>query len=99
MKKEPRPAVPCFSPGNITVTNFCGEVSVLSFADAADSALSASVARQDTSASAFVNGCGNVTSTTSRGLPILGSAFWKLANPARGPQLAAYGLARHRLHA
>ena len=85
-----------FSPGNLTVTNFCGEVSVLSFADASNSALSASVARQDTGTSAFTNGWGNINvlnPVTSVGLPILGSAFVKATNPSAGAGFAGtYGL-------
>lgn len=90
-----------FSPGNLTVTNFCGEVSVLSFADAGNSALSASVARQDTGTSAFTNGWGNINvlnPNTNIGLPILGSAFIKATNPAASAGFAGtYGLSfEHR---
>src|SRR4029453_7570639 len=49
-----------FSPGNVSVTRFVGEPSVLSFAAAGLSVLGATVARQDTGSSAFVNGWGNV---------------------------------------
>jgi hypothetical protein len=77
------------SPGNVSVTNFCGETSVLSFnAAGLDSVLSATVARQDTGTSAFTNGWGSVNTTNgagATGLPILGSAFLKLTNPQAGP--------------
>jgi hypothetical protein len=75
------------SPGNVSVTNFCGETSVLSFnAAGLDSVLSATVARQDTGTSAFVNGWGTVNVTNGGpGLPIVGSAFLKLTNPQAGP--------------
>jgi hypothetical protein len=76
-----------FSPGNLSVTNFCGETSVLSFADSGVSVLGASVARQDTGSSAFVNGWGLVnvfTAGTNLGLPILGAAFIKATNPVAG---------------
>lgn len=49
-----------FSPGSISQTRFCGETSVLSFADAGNSVLAASVARQNVAAGAasgpFTNG-------------------------------------------
>lgn len=49
-----------FSPGSISQTRFCGEASVLSFADAGTSVLGASVARQNVAAGAasgpFTNG-------------------------------------------
>lgn len=75
------------SPGNVSVTNFCGETSVLSFnAAGLDSVLSATVARQDTGTSAFVNGWGSVSTVNGGpGLPILGAAFLKLTNPQAGP--------------
>jgi hypothetical protein len=72
-----------FSPGSISVTQFCGETSVLSFGVAGlDSVLSATVAAQQTGGSAFVNGWGTVaTANNGTGLPILGSAFIRLKNP------------------
>jgi hypothetical protein len=88
-----------FSPGNLSVTNFCGETSVLSFGDSGVSALGAAVARQDTGSSAFVNGWGNVdVNNLGRGLPILGSAFLKATNPSAGAGFAGtYGLSfEHR---
>jgi hypothetical protein len=89
-----------FSPGNLSITNFCGETSVLSFADAGVSALGATVARQDTGASAFGNGWGNVNvlGGNGLGLPILGSAFLKATNPAASAGFAGtYGLSfEHR---
>lgn len=49
-----------FSPGSISQTRFCGEASVLSFADAGTSVLGATVARQNVAAGAasgpFTNG-------------------------------------------
>ena len=81
-----------FSPGNVSVTTFCGEVSVLSFADSGVSVLGASVARQDTGSSAFTNGWGRVNFGGS-GLPVLGDAFIKATNPqvATG-QSGTYGI-------
>jgi hypothetical protein len=76
-----------FSPGSISVTTFCGETSVLSFADAGVSVLGGSVARQDSGSSAFTNGWGivntpNLNGATNLGLPIMGAAFIKATNPA-----------------
>ena len=71
-----------FSPGAVDKTRFCGETSVLSFADAGTSVLGATVARQDTGSSGYVNGWSSITTTNGNaGLPILGSAFIKLTNP------------------
>jgi len=71
-----------FSPGSVDKTRFCGETSVLSFGDAGTSVLGATVARQDTGASAYVNGWSSIsTANNTAGLPILGSAFIKLTNP------------------
>ncbi len=90
-----------FSPGNISVTTFCGETSVLSFNDTGVSVLGGGVARQDTGSSAFVNGWGtvNVTNgTTGLGLPIMGAAFIKGTNPAvAAGQSGTYGVtSEHR---
>lgn len=91
-----------FSPGNISVTQFCGETSVLSFADSGVSALGASVARQDTNSSAFTNGWGVVNvddgTKTVPGLPVLGSSFMKATNPAvAAGQSGTYGVtSEHR---
>jgi len=90
-----------FSPGNVSVTQFCGETSVLSFADAGVSVLGGQVARQDTGSSAFVNGWGNVNvlnATTNLGLPILGGSFIKATNPSAGAGFAGtYGItSEHR---
>lgn len=96
-----------FSPGNISVTQFCGETSVLSFADTGNSVLSASVARQDTGSSAFTNGWGVVDVSGSAtglgggvpvGLPIVGSSFMKGTNPAvAAGQSGTYGItSNHR---
>ena len=71
-----------FSPSQLTATSFCGETSVLSFADAGNSVLGASVARQNVSG-IYENGWSVVDTTNgSAGLPILGSAFIKLTNPS-----------------
>jgi len=72
-----------FSPGTVTKTLFCGETSVLSFADAGNSVLAASVARQNLAAGSFQNGWSRVDVTNrGLGLPVLGSSFIKLSNPA-----------------
>ena len=83
-----------FSPGNATKTRFCGETSVLSFADAGTSVLGATVARQDTGASAYTNGWSYVTTTNGgAGLPILGNAFIKLSNGSATPGTSGtYGI-------
>lgn len=80
--------VPSFSPGVAGVSGLplCGEVSVLSFADAGNSVLAASVARQNV-LPGYANGWGsiNVTNaTTLLGLPIMGASFIKGTNPAAG---------------
>lgn len=70
-----------FSPGTVTQTRFCGETSVLSFADSGVSVLGGSVARQNVSG-IYVNGWSNVNVNNSgRGLPIIGHSFIKLSNP------------------
>ena len=87
-----------FSPGNVTTTQFCGETSVLSFADTAptSSVLRAAVARQDTGSSAFTNGWGIVNTTdgvTALGLPILGYSFISANNPFASPGVSGnYGI-------
>ena len=83
-----------FSPGSVDKTRFCGETSVLSFADAGTSVLGATVARQDTGSSAYVNGWSVITTTNGgAGLPILGSSFIKLTNPqASAGMSGTYGL-------
>ena len=83
-----------FSPGNVDKTRFCGETSVLSFADAGTSVLGATVARQDTGASAYTNGWSYVTTTNGgAGLPILGNAFIKLSNGSATPGTSGtYGI-------
>lgn len=79
-----------FSPGQVTVTRFCGETSVLSFGA---SVLGAQVATQSTT-SAYVNGWGTVnTANGGVGLPILGSAFIKAVNGAATPGVSGtYGI-------
>ena len=87
-----------FSPGNVTTTQFCGETSVLSFADTGPSSavLRANVARQDTGSSAFTNGWGIVNTTdgtTGLGLPILGYSFISANNPFAAPGVSGnYGI-------
>lgn len=76
-----------FSPGSITQTRFCGETSVLSFADAGTSVLGASVARQNLTTGSFTNGwsrvdVSNTVAGQSLGLPILGASMIKLSNPS-----------------
>ena len=74
-----------FSPGNATVTQFCGETSVLSFNSATDaSVLGGNITRGDTGVSAFTNGWSQVNvlnATTALGLPIVGYSFIKATNP------------------
>lgn len=73
-----------FSPGNLTVTQFCGEVSVQSFNDGGASVLSATVARQNISGdSIFTNGWGTINVFNGvTGLPVVGDSFQKAINPA-----------------
>ena len=82
-----------FSPGTVAKTQFCGETSVLSFADAGTSVLGASVARQNVTG-AYVNGWSNVVTTgNGNGLPILGASFIKLTNPqASAGMSGTYGI-------
>ena len=71
-----------FSPGTVSATRFCGETSVLSFADTGVSVLGASVARQNVSG-VYTNGWAVLsTNNSNKGLPILGSSFIKLSNPS-----------------
>ncbi|SFD43138.1 cell surface protein [Paracidovorax konjaci] len=83
-----------FSPGSVTQTRFCGETSVLSFADAGNSVLSASVARQNLTTGSFTNGWSRVAVPNNNlGLPILGSSFIKLTNPqASAGTSGTYGI-------
>lgn len=67
-----------FSPGTVTQASLCGEVSVLSFADAGASVLGASVARSNVTG-AYTNGWGRLD--FSAPVPLLGSAFIKVSNP------------------
>ena len=75
-EEQSRTAGAVFSPGSVSQTRFCGETSVLSFADTGNSVLAASVARQNVAAGAasgpFTNGwsvigTGNAFSTTLGG--------------------------------
>ena len=71
-----------FSPGTVSATRFCGEASVLSFADSGVSVLGGSVARQNVSG-VYTNGWAVLsTANSNKGLPILGSSFIKLSNPS-----------------
>ena len=75
-EEQSRNAGAVFSPGSVSQTRFCGETSVLSFADTGNSVLAASVARQNVAAGAasgpFTNGwsvigTGNAFNTTLGG--------------------------------
>jgi hypothetical protein len=84
-----------FSPGAIATTRFCGETSVLAFADAGNSSLSASVARSTVTTGLFTNGWAflNTTGANGLGLPLIGSAFMKLTNPSATPGVSGnYGI-------
>lgn len=84
-----------FSPGNLTVTQFCGEVSVQSFNDGGASVLSATVARQNISGdSIFTNGWGTINVFNGvTGLPVVGDSFQKAINPnATAGTSGTYGL-------
>lgn len=71
-----------YSPGTVSATRFCGETSVLSFADSGVSVLGGSVARQNVSG-VYTNGWAVLsTANSGKGLPILGSSFIKLSNPS-----------------
>ena len=80
-----------FSPGTLTKTPLCGEVSVLSFADAGTSVLGASVARSNVTG-AYTNGWGEIT-FAAPGVPVLGASFIKLTNPqASAGMSGTYGI-------
>ncbi len=80
-----------FSPGQISKTQLCGEVSVLSFADSANSVLAASVARSNVTG-AYVNGWGSVN-FAAPGVPMVGASFIKLSNPnANNGTSGTYGI-------
>lgn len=71
------------SPGQVQQVRFCGETSVLSFADSGTSVLGATVARQDTGNSAYTRGWANANvNNGGAGLPIVGASFQKLTNPS-----------------
>lgn len=82
------------SPGEVATFRFCGETSVLSFADTGNSVLAATVARQDTGGSAFNRGWAIADVTNGgAGLPILGASFQKLTNPSAGSGFSGtYGI-------
>lgn len=82
------------SPGQVAQFSFCGETSVLSFADAGTSVLGATVARQDTGTSAYTRGWANANlNNAGAGLPVVGSSFQKLTNPSAGAGFSGtYGI-------
>jgi len=78
-------AGPVFSPGTASSVSFCGEVSVLAFADTGTSVLGASVARNTVTSGFYTNGWGVIdTTNAAQGLPLVGEAFIKLSNPRAG---------------
>ncbi|MGE8453833.1 MAG: cell surface protein, partial [Pseudomonadales bacterium] len=78
-----------FSPGTVSKTQLCGEVSVLAFSTD-NSSLAASVARQNVAAP-YTNGWGIVN--FSDATPVLGAAFLKLTNPqASAGTSGTYGI-------
>ncbi len=100
-REETTPGVttpgPVFSPSNPikpNVVQFCGETSVLAFADTGNSVLGASVARQNLTTNIYENGWGVINTTNGGvGLPILGASFIKLANPNAAPGVSGtYGI-------
>ena len=86
-----------FSPGSVTTFRFCGETSVTTFGSAA-SVLGATLAVQSTGTSAFTSGWGvintpNASAVGNAGLPIMGSSFIKLTNPAASAGVSGtYGI-------
>ena len=85
---------PTFSPGSSTKATFCGEVSVLAFADAGGkSVLGAEVARSDFNPG-YVSGWGVINTTNAdMGLPLTGASFIKLVNPqAAANTVGTYGI-------
>lgn len=87
-------AGPVFSPGTASSVSFCGEVSVLAFADTGNSVLGASVARNTVTSGFYTNGWGVIdTANAAQGLPLLGEAFIKLSNPQAGAGVSGtYGI-------
>ena len=84
---------PTFSPGSSTKATFCGEVSVLAFADTGASVLGAQVARSDSNPG-YASGWGRIDTTNGGpGLPLIGSSFIKLTNPSAAPGvMGTYGI-------
>ena len=79
-----------FSPGSVTNTPLCGEVSVLSFADSGASVLGATVARSNVTG-VYQNGWGRIA--FGGNVPMIGSAFIKLTNPnVAAGQSGTYGI-------
>ena len=80
-----------FSPGQLSKTQLCGEVSVLSFADAGASVLGATVARANVTG-AYTNGWGRID-FSAPGVPVLGASFIKLTNPSASAGVSGnYGI-------
>ena len=77
-EEQSRTSGAVFSPGTVSQTRFCGETSVLSFADTGNSVLAASVARQNVAAGSasgpFTNGW-SVIDTTNSFQTTLGPTF------------------------
>ncbi len=90
----PGPVFSPSTPGVTPVVQFCGETSVLSFADAGNSVMAATVARQNLVSGTYTNGWGTIaTDNGGVGLPIVGSAFIKLTNgAARTGTSGTYGI-------
>ena len=85
-----------FSPGTVTNTPLCGEVSVLSFADSGASVLGATVARSNVTG-VYQNGWGRIA--FGGNVPMLGSAFIKLTNPNAGAGMSGtYGITWPHAH-
>lgn len=85
-----------FSPGTVTNTPLCGEVSVLSFADSGASVLGATVARSNVTG-VYQNGWGRIA--FGGNVPMLGSAFIKLTNPNVGAGMSGtYGITWPHAH-
>ena len=73
------------SPGNVASVAFCGEVSVLSFKDAGNSVLGATVARSNIASGIYENGWGNINVSTKGSnivgsIPLMGASFIKMTN-------------------
>ena len=81
-----------FSPGQVTKTSLCGEVSVLSFADAGTSVLGGAVARSNVGSGTYTNGWGEIK-FAAPGVPVIGASFVKLSNPSAAAGVSGtYGI-------